>query len=406
MEGKKMNPLKASQRIIAGTYLLIKSKHQHRQNNIWVFGEWFGEKCNDNCMYLANYVANQYPNIKIFWVTKPGTDISRLSKRISVIAMDSKTSFKVLAQAGVAVVGQNFYDLSSTGYNYVQGACTVLLWHGVPWKRIGYDATCSMTWFIRFYDNLIDVLQSAKFYLTLSDKYSKVLETAYHAHSSSLIKAGYPRNSIFYYPIQINEARQFVLSKLSRLTNIKLSENTKIITYMPTFRNNGTIYSFHDFRNGGYLNQLLEKYNAIIVQKAHYVNQKLDNSRALKTEARIIDLDDIDAQRLLCATDLLITDYSSCFFDYLLLDRPVVYFLYDYEYYRDRDRGLYYPKEDVVAGSVAANEEELIKDIFENLKYPNLYKKRREKIRSEFLTYENISNCESITKQIFEKLKK
>lgn len=401
-----MNPLKASQRIIAGTYLLIKSKHQHRQNNIWVFGEWFGEKCNDNCMYLANYVANQYPNIKIFWVTKPDTDISRLSKRISVIAMDSKTSFKVLAQAGVAVVGQNFYDLSSTGYNYVQGACTVLLWHGVPWKRIGYDATRSMTWFIRFYDNLIDVLQSAKFYLTLSDKYSKVLETAYHAHSSSLIKAGYPRNSIFYSPIQINEARQFVLSKLSRLTNIKLSENTKIITYMPTFRNNGTIYSFHDFRNGGYLNQLLEKYNAIIVQKAHYVNQKLDNSRALKTEARIIDLDDIDAQRLLCATDLLITDYSSCFFDYLLLDRPVVYFLYDYEYYRDRDRGLYYPKEDVVAGSVAANEEELIKDIFENLKYPNLYKKRREKIRSEFLTYENISNCESITKQIFEKLKK
>lgn len=400
-----MKLLKAFQRIIAGTYLLIKSKKQQRQNDIWVFGEWFGEKCNDNCMYLANYVANRYAKIKVYWIARSDADVSQLSKKILVIPMDSKQSFDILSKAGVAIVGQNFYDFSSTGYNYAQGACTVLLWHGVPWKRIGYDATRSINWIIKLYDNMMDVLQKPKFYLTLSDKYSKVLKTAYHVHSSNLIKAGYPRNSIFYQPAQVNKARQFVLNKLSTLTDIKIGKDIKIITYMPTFRNNGEVYSFHNFRDKECLEKYLEEHNAIIVQKAHYVNQKLKCKSDLKTYNRIINLNEIDAQRLLCATNLLVTDYSSCFFDYLLLNRPIVHFLYDYEYYRDKDRGLYYPKEEVAAGSVAVNEAELIQDIFENLEHPNLYEKQREIIRSEFLTYENILSCESITKQIFEKIR-
>lgn len=33
--------------------------------NVWVFGEWFGKKCSDNCAYFANYVARVNTNIKI-----------------------------------------------------------------------------------------------------------------------------------------------------------------------------------------------------------------------------------------------------------------------------------------------------------------------------------------------------
>lgn len=95
-------------------------------------------------MYLANYTAEKFPNIEVYWIAKSTTDISQLSDKISVISMDSEASYKLLSDAGVAIVGQNFYDLSSTGYKYVQGACTILLWHGVPWKRIGFDAARSM----------------------------------------------------------------------------------------------------------------------------------------------------------------------------------------------------------------------------------------------------------------------
>ena len=399
-----MDFFKAFQRIIAGSYLLVNSKFQHRKKNVWVFGEWFGEKCNDNCMYLANYTAEKFPNIEVYWIAKSTTDISQLSDKISVISMDSEASYKLLSDAGVAIVGQNFYDLSSTGYKYVQGACTILLWHGVPWKRIGFDAARSMNFFIKLYDNIMDVVQSADYYLTLSDKYSKVLETAFHVKSSKLIKSGYPRNSIFYNQSKINEARHFVSIKLSQLTNIKIDEKTRIITYMPTFRNNGETYSFLNYQNISNLNKSLEEHNAIIVQKAHFVTQKKRDWVASHQYDRIIDLEDIDAQRLLCATDILITDYSSCFFDYLLLNRPIIHFLYDYEYYRDEDRGLYYPKEDVTAGDIATNEEELSEQIFENLEHPMRCKLRREKIRSEYLTYESCSSCEEIIKSIFEKI--
>ena len=50
----------------------------------------------------------------------------------------------------------------------------------------------------------------------------------------------------------------------------------------------------------------------------------------------------------MAASDILVTDYSSCFFDFLILDRPIIHFLYDYDYYKEKDRGLYYEKEGVI----------------------------------------------------------
>ena len=52
----------------------------------------------------------------------------------------------------------------------------------------------------------------------------------------------------------------------------------------------------------------------------------------------------------LAAADMLITDYSSCFFDYLITNRPIIHYLYDYDYYVKEDRGVYYDVMDVVAG--------------------------------------------------------
>lgn len=49
--------------------------------------------------------------------------------------------------------------------------------------------------------------------------------------------------------------------------------------------------------------------------------------------------------------DLLITDYSSIYLDYLLLDRPIVFFAYDLEHYVERDRALYFTYESMTPGA-------------------------------------------------------
>ena len=93
----------------------------------------------------------------------------------------------------------------------------------------------------------------------------------------------------------------------------------------------------------------------------------------------------------------------SCF-DYLLLDRPIVHYLYDYHYYESDDRGLYYKKEDVVCGDVAENMEQLICSLRENLQHPEKDKALREKRRRFYMEYESSQACQQIYQFILGRL--
>src|SRR5690606_24802187 len=66
-----------------------------------------------------------------------------------------------------------------------------------------------------------------------------------------------------------------------------------------------------------------------------------------------------DVQELLCAADVLITDYSSVMFDYAILDRPIVLFCYDLEHYRDELRGFYLDFEAEAPGRIVKTQAEL-----------------------------------------------
>ena len=109
---------------------------------------------------------------------------------------------------------------------------------------------------------------------------------------------------------------------------------------------------------------------------------------------------------MLAAADVLITDYSSCFFDYLILDRPIIHYLYDYEYYVNSDRGVYYDLMDVVAGDTPKTIQELLTSIAENLKNPKLNHDLRNKRKGEFITYESEANSKIIYERIMEDRKK
>ena len=180
------------------------------------------------------------------------------------------------------------------------------------------------------------------------------------------------------------------------------SDSSAIIVYLPTFRDAHTKpFSFTDITDASFFTWL-EENNIFILQKAHAAEICSFNTG----NKRIISIDDISAQELMAASDMLITDYSSCFFDYLLLDRPVIHYIYDYDYYKTKDRGLYYDKKDVVCGSAPETEEELIKSIQENFEKPDLYHKLRMARKEKFMTYESSDSCEIITQRIFEELKK
>jgi CDP-glycerol glycerophosphotransferase (TagB/SpsB family) len=98
--------------------------------------------------------------------------------------------------------------------------------------------------------------------------------------------------------------------------------------------------------------------------------------------------------------DILITDYSSIFFDYLLSDNPIIFAPFDYEKYITKDRELYYDYDEVTPGPKCKNWEEVLEWIVKFKENPNLFKKEREEVKNRFHKYHDGKNCERVYEEI------
>lgn len=386
-------------------YTKVKSRFYKRENNLWIFGEWFGTRCCDNSLFLANHIAENHPQIKVVWFAKKNADTSALHPAICLVEMDTPEALDVMKHAGVAFMNQGDVDFTSTGSFLYDGAVTVNLWHGVPWKQIGTDMYQAAGFLKKMYGHYSLYIRKTDVNLATSDDFKRILQEKYYAKNNGVILSGYPRNSIFYFPETVAACREKALKQL-KANNPALDSNVKIITYMPTFRDNTQeVFSFGQLADDARLRELLEKHNAVIVQRAHFVTSQWGNDRVEDAYDRITTLDGITSQELLAASDMLITDYSSCFFDFLLLDRPIIHHLYDYEYYANEDRGLYYKKEDVVCGDTSQTVDELLSYMESNLADPGKEAQLRESRRQKFMTYECADCCEKIYQAIQKRVK-
>ncbi|MDD6043083.1 MAG: CDP-glycerol glycerophosphotransferase family protein [Eubacteriaceae bacterium] len=237
----------------------------------------------------------------------------------------------------------------------------VQCWHGTPLKRLGYDITSS--------NNAMNSIKEIREkYRTDTQRFSYLVSscrfvtekfsTAWHLkelkNESALIETGYPRNDFLstYQDIDIVRIRE----------KLGLSDcHKKILLYAPTWRDNqhdsgcGYVYD-----NPVDFDQLKEKLaeDYIILFRAHYlVANKFNFAEYEGFVYNVSDYDDIND--LYVISDMLITDYSSVFFDYAILERPMFFYMYDLEDYRDELRGFYIDV-DSLPGPVVKTEAELI----------------------------------------------
>src|SRR5699024_7869762 len=168
-----------------------------------------------------------------------------------------------------------------------------------------------------------------------------------------------------------------------------IPKNKKIITYMPTFRKNKKEqFSFLKMsnKNKERLNIILNENNAIILEKAHQQDICKSKKDVNENIYNIGNQLDINTKELLLISDMLVTDYSSCYLDYILLDRPIIHFAYDYEQYLSSEQGLYYNLHDIAGGDIVIEIEDLLWSIENNIM--NLEKDidRRRTIRKTMMT--------------------
>lgn len=214
---------------------------------------------------------------------------------------------------------------------------TIQLWHGFPLKGLSYMSNYSgqnieanhLAW------SKIDYI------ISYSQTYSTLLNACYGVDGNKYKILGMPRNDLLF--------EKNSRAKLEKVLEQKM-ENRKIIFYMPTFRN--TIYGEKNGEQSSFLNNLsyedlnkldsfFQQNNIHFIMKLHPEEEVTDirlNNICVLKENDLIN-NDLDLYEVMGCSQILITDYSSVYFDFLLLDKPIIFFTPDFEVYEE-DRGF------------------------------------------------------------------
>ena len=263
--------------------------------------------------------------------------------------------------------------------------------HGTPYKIMGADIK---TYFKNV--NVGKVLKDSKTwdYLLSSNEYSKKIFKRAFKYNGEIIHKGFPANDVFYRDNtdRINRIKE----------NITIPNDKKIILYAPTYRD----YEIYDENSKS--NQLLNfkklhdelSQDHIIITRFHYlISQNLFLSDELKDF--VFDLSDYDdITDLYLISDILITDYSSSFFDFAHSKKPVLFYVPDYDEYCII-RGLYEEIRDKLPGPELYSSEELIYSLKNIEKVKDEYEMKYESFYNEFCSSGHGTAAEDVIYTIF-----
>lgn len=370
---------------LMSTITYTMSKMIPKKKNRWVFGAWYGTAVSDNTKAFYDYINSNYPDIEKIWIAedpkKHKLDGCKFVKR------NSLKSLWYITTAKVAVMNQGYGDFNA--FNFLGNCFTVQLWHGVAWKKIILDAMPNLS---KMEKRMFCYTNKYSLYIAPSNNYRDVVLSAFNTTAEKVLMIGQPRNEQLFREDFCEQSREYIKKKYL------ISESKKIIVYMPTFRDKtDDVFSFMQESVAEEISKLAKELNIVILEKSHYKNSC---NRKEENKNSIISVPGMDANTLLAAADMLITDYSSCFFDFLIRNKPIIHFVYDYDYYKNKDRGLYYDIDEVASGCVAYNTNELIEAISNNISDPDLLSERRNKVKDAFVTYESENNSALIMKEI------
>ena len=210
-------------------------------------------------------------------------------------------------------------------------------WHGTPMKKMGADIDLGNTSFGAKGRNHFDVMMSQGHFET------GIFSRSFGIPKEKFLEAGLPRNDIL--ANYTEEQRQVIRSRLG------IKQDQTVILYCPTFREYDKDESLGvvmappmDLKK--WERELGEGY--VLLMRAHYEVSKVMNIEENSFVRNMTDYPDLND--LYIAADILISDYSSVFFDYSITGKPMLHFCYDYEKYSSK-RGMYFDVREKVSGT-------------------------------------------------------
>lgn len=314
-------------------------------------------ECSPKYIYEKMITMPEFKDFKFVWsFTDPSAHEVKKTDNLILVKHASKEYYKYCASSKYWIVNSIMSEHIKKKNNQIYVQC----WHGTPLKKLRNDIVVSGSVL-----NTVSEIRKRNdrdasrfdFFISPSkaatEKFISAFNFASFGKEDIIIEEGYPRNELLFTYSEDDVKR--VKAKFN------IPEGKKVIAYLPTFRDNqhtsGVGYTYNlsiDF------DSLKEKFadKYIILFKPHYfISNSIDLSKYNGFVINVNDkLDDIN--ELYIISDIILTDYSSVFFDFANLKRPMLFYMYDLDDYKNNLRDFYWDL-DELPGPIAKTQEEL-----------------------------------------------
>lgn len=314
--------------IFGNFFFIFLRKVYKKKENIILFSSFGGKSVDDSPRILFEAMRNdyRYSNYKLIWaLSDPSSHQNRL---FNVVKIDSLKFYILCIKSKVWITNSSM----QRGLK-IKDKSTIYLntWHGTPLKHMGKDII-SLSESFNIREDKVDV----DIFLVQSMYEKEIFKKAYGLQDEIFLENGLPRNDELISPISnevINEIRK----------KLHIAVNSKVILYAPTFRmngidKNGKMNFDPNLNFNTFLKELGEDVTLLI--RGHYESSiQLDD---VAKNAQVIDVSNYpNINELFKVSDMLISDYSSVFFDFSITEKPMIAYLFDYEEY-NLGRGMYF----------------------------------------------------------------
>jgi CDP-glycerol glycerophosphotransferase len=302
-----------------------------------------GVLCNPEALFRTLLADPDQAHLKHVWALKDPKHHAAVLReladhpRVSFVKYRSPAYFKALSTAGLLVNNATF----PPEFNKRPGQVYVNTWHGTPLKHMGYDEPQGAEPTRNVIRNFVmaDYLLSSGEFMT-----RQMYESAFrlvNIYRGRILEYGFPRTDRQF----LDEAgRRGVLDRLRRRG---IDARGRIVLYAPTWRGESFYAPNNDARLlGERIRRLREDLPAdtTVLLKVH--QQVYEFAAEQADLSSFLVPNDIPTNEVLAVTDVLVTDYSSVFFDFLDTGRPILFFTPDREDYSET-RGLYLAPEEL-----------------------------------------------------------
>lgn len=372
-----------------------------KKKNLILLMPRFGGAMNGNLKYFFLYLLQHHHgrDCEVYLISQQRATARALKAQgLPVLFHPGFRSIIMLLRAGTVVVESTdwwhrFKSLLALRARSFQ------IWHGNGMKNISLTNRNISGWFqrsrpLRWATHLLNVYPTYDFVSFASE-----LQLARRGESFRMrnhLINGQPRNDVLFGTDFGPMATADSNAALARLRTAAAS-GKRIVLYSPTWRPQGDLQPAQAL-DLNELNAFALRHDLLIAWKAH----PKDKSVVVDREAIAVIDRMADAYPLMQHVDCMVTDYSSIYMDYILLDRPVVFFAYDREAYVS-DRGLQHDYDAVSPGPKCHNQLELqqaLKAVLVDGRDP--WAGQREQVRREFYKYQDGRSCERLFNAIRE----